>query len=112
MSQLWENSLKWIAENMPAISAGLAGAGVSALMNIKDGKPKKYTITSACVCGIIGISVAGIMGHFGLERGWEVFFGCVVGFLGADKLRDIANNVVNNRLNNVKSQQGNKNENQ
>lgn len=92
-------SLKWIADNAPAIWAGLAAGGVSALMNIKDGKPKKYTITSACVCGIVGVSLSGLMSHFGLEPGWATFLGCFVGFLGADKLRDLANVIVNNRLN-------------
>lgn len=108
----WEHSLKWIAENAPAIWAGLAAAGVSALMNIKDEKPKKYTYTSACVCGIVGVSLSGLMSHFGLEPGWATFIGCVVGFLGADKLRDMAMVIVNNRLNGDAQQQRKDDENQ
>lgn len=104
----WGTTLKWIAENAPAIWAGLAAGGVSALMNIRDGKPKKYTFTSACVCGIVGVSLSGLMSHFGLESGWATFIGCVVGFLGADKLRDIANVIVNSRLNDG-TQQGDRN---
>ncbi|EOZ4638870.1 phage holin family protein [Enterobacter cloacae] len=107
----WEHSLKWIAENAPAIWAGLAGGGVSALMCIRDGKPKKYTFTSSCVCGIVGVSLSGLMGHFGLSDGWATFLGCMVGFLGADRLRDMANVIVNNRLN-VDTEQRKDDENQ
>jgi lambda family phage holin len=107
----WEISLKWIAENAPAIYAGLAAIGVSSMMSIKDGKPKKYTITSAIVCGIIGMSLSGLMTHFGLPANASSLVGGVVGFLGADKLRDMANTLVNRRVSGP--QQGdNNNENQ
>lgn len=103
----WEISLKWIAENAPAIYAGLAAIGVSSMMSIKDGKPKKYTITSAIVCGIIGMSMSGLMTHFGLPDNASSLVGGGIGFLGADKLRDIANAFFTRRVSGP--QQGNSN---
>lgn len=103
--------MKWIAENAPAIWSGLAAIGVSSLMNIKDGKPKKYTVTSSLVCGIIAMSLSGMMTYFGLPGDASSLVGGVVGFLGADKLRDIANAIVNRRINGTDTQEG-KNDNQ
>jgi lambda family phage holin len=107
----WGASLKWIAENAPAIYAGLAAVGVSSMMNIKDGKPKKYTITSSIVCGIIGMSLSGLMTHVGLPANASALVGGIVGFIGADKLRDIATAMVNRRVSGSETQEG-KNENQ
>ncbi|UAN47022.1 phage holin, lambda family [Serratia sp. JSRIV001] len=95
----WEDSLKWIADNAPALYAGLAAIGVSSMMNIKDGQPKKYTITSAIVCGIVATSLSGLLEHVGLPSSAAALVGGIIGFIGADKLRDIANTLANRRLN-------------
>lgn len=68
------------------------------MMNIKDDKPKKYAITSAIVCGINGMSMSGLMTHFGLPANASSPVGGGIGFLGTDKLRDMANTLVNRRL--------------
>lgn len=102
----WEITMKWIAENTPAIYAGLSAVGVSALMSIRDGKPKKYTVTTAAVCGIIGMSLSGLMEHFGLPSNAASLVGGFVGFIGADTLRDLATTIVNRRVSG--NQQGDK----
>lgn len=93
----WVESIKWIAEFTPSIYAGLAAIGVSLLMDIKDGKPGKYIIAASCVCGIIALSLSGLLQHFGLPDNSAAAVGGVIGFVGADKLRDIVISVVARR---------------
>ncbi|CNI62821.1 phage holin, lambda family [Yersinia pekkanenii] len=93
----WVETMRWIAEYAPSIYAGLAAIGVSSLMAIKDGKPKKYIVTASCVCGIIALSLSGLLQHFGLPDNSAAALGGAIGFVGADKLRDIVINIVARR---------------
>lgn len=91
--------IRWIVEHEREVTAGATAIGVSTLMSLRDGKPRGYTITTGCVCGIIGACITGVLLHYGLKDGWAAFIGCSVGFIGADKLRDMFIGWVERRFN-------------
>ncbi|CAJ1307577.1 hypothetical protein JRT83AECX_JRT83AEC_04913 [Escherichia coli] len=44
---IFEQTMKWIALYLPSVYAGLCALGISALIDIRAGKPKLYTATGA-----------------------------------------------------------------
>lgn len=55
---IFEQTMKWIALYLPSVYAGLCALGISALIDIRAGKPKLYTATGALICGIFALAVS------------------------------------------------------
>lgn len=92
-----EQTMKWIALYLPSFYAGLCALGISALIDIRAGKPKLYTFTGALICGIFALAISALLEYLGLPANSGAFVGALVGFVGADRLRDIALSVVARR---------------
>ncbi|MEH5217034.1 phage holin, lambda family [Enterobacter hormaechei] len=94
---IFEQTMKWIALYLPSIYAGLCALGISALIDIRAGKPKLYTATGALICGIFALAVSALLEYLGLPANSGAFVGALVGFVGADRLRDMALAIVARR---------------
>lgn len=94
---IFEQTMKWIALYMPSVYAGLCALGISALIDIRAGKPKLYTATGALICGIFALAVSALLEYLGLPANSGAFVGALVGFVGADRLRDMALAIVARR---------------
>ena len=92
-----EQTMKWIALYLPSVYAGLCALGISALIDIRAGKPKLYTATGALICGIFALAVSALLEYLGLPAISGAFVGALVGFVGADRLRDMALAIVARR---------------
>jgi lambda family phage holin len=92
-----EQTMKWIALYLPSVYAGLCALGISALIDIRAGKPKLYTATGALICGIFALAVSALLEYLGLPANSGAFVGALVGFVGADRLRDMALAIVARR---------------
>ncbi|MBP2171005.1 lambda family phage holin [Erwinia toletana] len=96
-SALLEQIIKWIAINLPSIYAGLCALGISALIDVRAGKSKLYTATGALICGIFALAISVLLEYLGLPANSGAFVGALVGFIGADRLRDIALTLIARR---------------
>ena len=94
---IFEQAMKWIALYLPSVYAGLCALGISALIDIRAGKPKLYTATGALICGIFALAVSALLEYLGLPANSGAFVGALVGFVGADRLRDMALAIVARR---------------
>lgn len=94
---IFEQIMKWIALYLPSVYAGLCALGISALIDIRAGKPKLYTATGALICGIFALAVSALLEYLGLPANSGAFVGALVGFVGADRLRDMALAIVARR---------------
>lgn len=94
---VFEQTMKWIALYLPSVYAGLCALGISALIDIRAGKPKLYTATGALICGIFALAVSALLEYLGLPANSGAFVGALVGFVGADRLRDMALAIVARR---------------
>lgn len=94
---IFEQTMKWIALYLPSVYAGLCALGISALIDIRAGKPKLYTATGALICGIFALAVSALLEYLGLPANSGAFVGALVGFVGADRLRDMALTIVARR---------------
>ena len=94
---IFEQTMKWISLYLPSVYAGLCALGISALIDIRAGKPKLYTATGALICGIFALAVSALLEYLGLPANSGAFVGALVGFVGADRLRDMALAIVARR---------------
>ena len=94
---IFEQTMKWIALYLPSVYAGLCALGISALIDIRAGKPKLYTATGALICGIFALAISALLEYLGLPANSGAFVGALVGFVGADRLRDMALAIVARR---------------
>ncbi|QIU88261.1 phage holin, lambda family [Yokenella regensburgei] len=94
---IFEQTMKWLALYLPSVYAGLTALGISALMDIRAGKPKLYTATGALICGIFALAISALLEYLGLPANSGAFVGALVGFVGADRLRDMALVIVARR---------------
>lgn len=90
----WEHTVVWIIVNAPSVYTALSAAGVSVLMTLKDGKGWIYTLTTAPVCGLIALGIIPLLQLFGLPDNAAPVIGPVVGFIGADKVREIILGII------------------
>ena len=72
-------------------------SAVSLRRDIRAGKPKLYTATGALICGIFALAVSALLEYLGLPANSGAFVGALVGFVGADRLRDMALAIVARR---------------
>ncbi|MFB9087102.1 phage holin family protein [Erwinia tracheiphila] len=83
--------MKWLAVYLPSVYAGLTALNISALalnisalIDIRDGKPKIYTATGSLACGIFALTVSAMMEYLGLPANAGAFVGGMIDFIGAD----------------------------
>ena len=95
----WTQTVGWTIANAASIYTACSAAGVSVLMTIRDGKSWLYTITTAPVCGLIALGIAPLLQHLGLPDNAAPAIGPVVGFIGADKVREIILGIIDRRAN-------------
>lgn len=86
----WAALLAWLSAHQPAIAAGVF-AGVMALCRVVyGGGGIRKAVLEGAICGLIGMSLIPLLEYFSLSSGLANFAGCMVGFIGVDKLRDYA----------------------
>lgn len=85
-----EQSVKWIEVYLPSAYAAGAALTISVLNDIRAGKPRLYTLTGGLICGVFALTLSATLEYFGLPPNAGAFVGGLVGFVGADRLRDIA----------------------
>lgn len=97
LSDMANQFTKWVSDYLPTLLPGGTALIISALIDIRGKKPAVYTLTGALICGCVAVTLAALTEHFGLPTNSGAFMGAVIGFVGADRLRDIALAVVARR---------------
>ncbi|EPH0541226.1 phage holin, lambda family [Serratia marcescens] len=93
----WVETMSWIADNAPVIYTAVSAFSIAAMMSIRDGKRWLYSLMGGCVCALIALSLGGLLAHWGLPEGAAPTIGPVIGFIGADKLREIILSIIERR---------------
>ncbi|MBK4716587.1 MULTISPECIES: phage holin, lambda family [Tenebrionibacter/Tenebrionicola group] len=95
---LIDKTIRWIEDFLPAIYASSASGSISLLMSFYDGTSIVKSITGALSCGILTLAVAGSLVFLGLSENSVSFVGAMIGFIGAEKIRDKLLLVFNRRF--------------
>ncbi|WP_443693250.1 phage holin, lambda family [Pseudomonas protegens] len=94
---LWAAALAWFAAHQPQIYAGGTAAIVAVFRVIYGGGSRRKMVLEAVICGLIGSSLIPLLEYFTLPANLATFAGCMVGFVGVEKLRDYSDRFMSRK---------------
>ncbi|WP_404938994.1 phage holin, lambda family [Pseudomonas sp. JDS08PS003] len=94
---LWAAALAWLAAHQPQIYAGGTAAIVAVFRVIYGGGSRRKMVLEAVICGLIGSSLIPLLEYFTLPANLATFAGCMVGFVGVEKLREYSDRFMSRK---------------
>lgn len=101
---LWAALIAWLAVHQPQIYAASMAATVAVFRVMYGGGGRRQMILEGILCGLIGMVLVPALEWLGMwlnipmMANLATFFGCMVGFLGVEKLRDHADRLLGRRI--------------
>lgn len=86
----WAIVLAWITQNVPVIYATGLSVLISALRIVYRGGSRKAVLLESVLCGGITLAMLSGLSLLGLPQEAAAFVGGMVGLLGVDKVRRLA----------------------
>lgn len=86
----WAIALAWLAQHAPVIYATSLSALISALRIIYRGGTRKAVLLESVLCGCITLAILSGLSLLGLPQEAAAFVGGMIGLLGVDKVRNLA----------------------
>lgn len=90
--------LGWAIEHQPALYGLSLCMITSALRIIYTGGKVRRALIEAALCGAISLTLMSGMGWAGVPADASGFIGGAVGFLGVEKIRSVAERLINKRV--------------
>ena len=90
--------LAWLSEQAPVIFAATLAFFMAALRIIYGGGSRRRALLEGAICGGLTITMISGMDYFGLPLAMAGFVGGWIGFLGVEKVRDLAERFVGYKL--------------
>jgi len=94
----WVIILAWISQNAPVIYATGLSVLISALRIVYRGGTRKAVLLESLLCGGITLAMLSGLSLLGLPQEAAAFVGGMVGLLGVDKVRHLAERFVGYKL--------------
>ena len=94
---LWTVILGWLKLNWPTIYGAVLAVLIAYARIIYDGVNRKNRWLEALLCGALALTINGFLEGVGLPSSLTPFAGEMVGFIGVDKLREIAIKFLNTK---------------
>ncbi len=94
---LIEELNKWHQGERHLFYCAASAMVISILMSLKDNKSWRYMVTSACICTVIALCFNVTLHQMGLNETYSGAFGATIGFIGADKLREIVLSLISKK---------------
>ena len=86
----WAIVLAWVTQNVPVIYATALSVLISALLIVYRGGSRKAVLLESLLCGCITLAMLSGLSLLGLPQEAAAFVGGMVGLLGVDKVRRLA----------------------
>ncbi|MGO2711584.1 phage holin, lambda family [Pseudomonas helleri] len=90
--------LAWLQAVSPSLYAFGLSITVAALRVIYGGGGMRQAILEGSLCGLATLTMVPLLEWLGLPSGMATFAGGLVGFLGVDKFRQLADRIVTERV--------------
>ena len=87
---LWAAFLAWVAMHQPQLIAFGTALATAFVRVVYGGGTQRQMLLEGVLCGLIGMSLVPVLQYLNMPASLATFGGCMVGFIGTEKLRDIA----------------------
>lgn len=87
---LWAALLAWLSMHAPSAYAFLLSVTVAVVRVIYGGGTRRQMVLEGVMCGLATLTLVPLLQYLGLPQSMATFAGGLVGFIGVEKLRDIA----------------------
>lgn len=88
--ETWAAALAWLQTVAPSLYAFGLSVTIAVLRVVYGGGTKRQMILEGALCGFATLTLVPLLEYFGLPQNMATFVGGSVGFLGTEKLRDLA----------------------
>lgn len=95
---LWTAALAWLVAHQPQLYTGGIAATVAMCRVIYGGGRGRKVVLEGALCGLIAISLLPVLEYFALPANLSVFAGCMVGFIGVEKLREYSERLMSRKV--------------
>lgn len=87
---LWAALLAWLAVHAPSVYAFCLSVIVAVVRVVYGGGTTRQMVLEGAMCGLATLTLVPLLQYLGLPESMATFAGGLVGFIGVEKLRDIA----------------------
>lgn len=94
----WAAVLAWLGAHQSQLYAGGTAAAVALCRVIYGGGGRRKMVLEGILCGLIGTSLVPLLEYFALPTNLATFAGCMVGFIGVEKLRDYSDRFMSKKV--------------
>ncbi|MDF9756775.1 phage holin, lambda family [Pseudomonas hunanensis] len=94
---LWAAAIAWLVAHQPQLYTGGIAAVVAMCRVIYGGGRGRKVVLEGAICGLIAISLLPVLEYFALPPNLSVFAGCMVGFMGVEKLREYSDRFMSKK---------------
>ncbi|MDN7144142.1 phage holin, lambda family [Pseudomonas sp. JQ170] len=95
---LWAAAIAWLVAHQPQLTTGVIAAAVAMCRVIYGGGRGRKIVLEGAICSLIAISLLPVLEYFALPPNLSVFAGCMVGFIGVEKLRDYSDRFMSRKV--------------
>lgn len=88
--EVWAAVLAWLHAIAPSLYAFCLSVTIAVLRVVYGGGTKRQMILEGALCGFATLTLVPLLEYFGLPQSMATFVGGSVGFLGTEKLRELA----------------------
>lgn len=94
---LWAAVLAWVSQVMPQLYAPTLSVVIAVLRVIYGGGNRRQMLLEGALCGLATLSVVPLLQWLGLPANMATFAGGCVGFIGVEKLRELADKFLTSK---------------
>ena len=88
--ETWQAVLAWLQVIAPSVYAFCLSVTIAVVRVVHGGGTKRQMVLEGALCGFATLTLVPLLEYFGLPQSMATFVGGSVGFLGTEKLRDLA----------------------
>lgn len=87
---LWAALFAWLSVHAPSVYAFLLSVAVAVIRVIYGGGSRRQMALEGALCGLATLALVPLIEYLGMPQSMATFAGGCCGFLGVEKLRDLA----------------------
>ncbi|MGO3542326.1 MAG: phage holin, lambda family [Pseudomonas helleri] len=94
----WAVALAWLSQHSPILYAAGLSCVMAVLRITYGGGTRRQMLVEGAICGGLSLTIISGLEFFALPQSMAAFVGGWVGFLGVEKIREIADRVTDFKL--------------